>query len=73
MIYTISSIITGALTGVTGLFFLPAAQVIAWLAWLLLSYVLLVVRGLAAVPYIETGSVGVVMVWTYYSLLALAI
>ena len=66
-------IITGALTGVTGLFFLPAAQVIAWLAWLLLSYVLLVVRGLAAVPYIETGSVGVVMVWTYYSLLALAI
>ena len=66
-------IITGALTGVTGLFFLPAAQIIAWLAWLLLSYVLLVVRGLAAVPYIETGSVGVVMVWTYYSLLALAI
>ncbi|GAH72070.1 unnamed protein product, partial [marine sediment metagenome] len=40
-------IITGALAGSLGLIALPAAQALAWLAWLFLSYMLLVVNGFA--------------------------
>jgi len=66
-------IITGALAGILGLIVLPVAQVIAWLGWLFLSYVLLVVEVFAAVPPIEGGSVNVTLIWVYYSALALAI
>ncbi|MBA7567581.1 ComE operon protein 3 [subsurface metagenome] len=50
-------IIFGLLTGVMGIIFLPLAQIVAWLAWLFLSYMILVVNGFAAIPLssIEVG------------------
>jgi len=68
-------IIAGALAGGLGLIALPAAQVIGWLAWLFLSYMLLVVNGFAVLPLsaIEVSSVDPTLIWVYYSLLALVI
>ncbi len=68
-------IITGVLTGGLGLIFLPAAQVVGWLTWLFLSYMLLIVSGLAtsSLSFIELGSVDITLVWTYYLVLATAI
>ena len=68
-------IITGALAGSLGLVVLPAAQVIGWLAWLFLSYMLLVVNGFAAIPFssIEVGAINIHLIWTYYLALALAL
>jgi competence protein ComEC len=62
-------IITGVLTGSLGLIFLPAAQVVGWLTWLFLSYMLLVVNGLAASPlsFIEVGPVDTALIWIYYA------
>ena len=64
--------ITGALAGGLGLVFLPAAQVIAWLAWLFLSYMLLVVNGFAAIPVAshKVDSIDTHLLWAYYLSLA---
>ncbi|MFC1985770.1 DNA internalization-related competence protein ComEC/Rec2 [Chloroflexota bacterium] len=66
-------IIAGALAGGLGLIFIPAAQVIAWLAWLFTSYMLLVVKVFADVSPIVEGSVDTTLIWVYYSALALVI
>jgi competence protein ComEC len=68
-------ITTGALAGGLGLIALPIAQAVAWLAWLFLSYMLLVVNSFAAFPLssIEVGSVNTTLIGIYYSVLALAI
>ncbi|MEE8194671.1 MAG: DNA internalization-related competence protein ComEC/Rec2, partial [Dehalococcoidales bacterium] len=68
-------IITGTLAGGLGLVALPAAQIIAWLTWLFLSYMLLVVDVFAAVPlsFVEVGSINGNLVWAYYLGLALAL
>jgi len=68
-------IISGALAGGLGLIALPVAQVIAWLARLLLSYMLLVINGLAAIPLssIEVGAVNTHLIWAYYLVQALAL
>ena len=66
-------IITGVLAGSLGLIFIPAAQVIAWLAWLFLSYMLLVVKAFTAIPFVEGGSVDTTLIWVYYSALALVL
>ncbi len=68
-------IIIGALAGGLGLIALPIAQVVGWLAWLFLSYMLLVVSGLAALPIssLEVASVNSNLIWTYYLGLALAL
>jgi len=68
-------IITGALAGGLGLIALPLAYPIAWLAWLSLSYMLLVVNGFATIPLssIEVGAINVQLIWTYYLVLALAL
>ncbi|MDI6815302.1 MAG: ComEC/Rec2 family competence protein, partial [Dehalococcoidales bacterium] len=68
-------IITGALAGGLGLIALPIAQAIGWLAWLFLSYMLLVVNGFAALPLssIEVGSVETTLILVYYLALAMAI
>ncbi len=65
----------GALAGLIGLVFLPLAQAIGWLAWLFLSYMLLVVSGFASLPlsHIEVGEVGTTRIVVYYSALAAAI
>ncbi len=68
-------IIAGVLTGGVGLVALPVAQVIAWLAWLFLSYMLLVVNAFAAIPlfYTEVGPFNTTLIWVYYLALATAI
>ncbi|MFC1864875.1 DNA internalization-related competence protein ComEC/Rec2, partial [Chloroflexota bacterium] len=68
-------IITGALAGGLGFIALPAAQAIAWLAWLFASYMLLVVNGFAAFPlsYVEVGSLGTTPISLYYAALTLVI
>jgi competence protein ComEC len=68
-------IVAGALAGLIGLVFLPAAQAIGWLAWLFTSYMLLVVDGLAPLPLssIEVGSVDPALILIYYLVLAAAI
>jgi len=68
-------IIIGALTGVIGLATLVVAQAFGWLAWLFLSYMILVVSGLAApsVSSVEVGSISPAFVWGYYLVLAVAI
>ena len=66
-------IITGALGGVLGFIALPIAQVVGWLAWLFLSYMLLVVSGFAALPLssLEVASIEGNLIWIYYLGLAL--
>ncbi len=68
-------IITGALAGGLGLIVLPAAQIVAWLAWLFLSYMLLVIDVFAAIPLAsrEVGPINTQLVWTYYVGLALVL
>ncbi len=66
-------IIVGTLTGGLGLIVLPLAQVTGWLAWLFLSYMLLVVKFFTIIPSIEVGSVNTTLIWLYYSALVLAV
>ncbi len=68
-------IIAGVLTGGLGLIALPAAQITGWLAWLFLSYLLLVVNSFAALPLssVEFGYSNAILIWTYYPALALVL
>jgi len=68
-------IITGALAGGLGLIVLPIAQVVAWLAWLFLSYMIVVVDVFAVLPLssIELSSFDTTLIWVYYLALATAI
>ena len=68
-------IITGTLAGGLGLIALPVAQAIGWLAWLFLSYMLLVVDVFAAIPLssLELGPVNTTLIWAYYIILAIAL
>ncbi len=68
-------IITGALASSLGLIALPVAQALAWLAWLFLSYMLLVVNVFATIPFssIEVGTINSNLIWAYYLVLALAL
>ncbi len=68
-------IIIGALTAVLGLMVIPVAQAIGWLAWLFLSYMILVVSGLAApsISTAEVGSISLTFIWGYYLALAAGI
>ena len=67
-----SIIVTSALVAFAGLFSLIVAQVLGWLAWLFLSYLVLVVRGFDALPYssLELTAVSAWHVWGYYAILA---
>ena len=70
---SLTGIITiGGLTGGLGLIALPIAQVSGWLAWLFLTYLLLVVDASATLPFshIEAASFSVPLVLAYYSILA---
>jgi competence protein ComEC len=65
-------IVTAAVVAFVGLFALLAAQILGWLAWLFLSYFLLVVRGLDALPYssFQVATVSTWQIWGYYVILA---
>ncbi len=67
-------IASGALVGLIGLFVPLVAQALGWLAWLFLSYMLLIVTGFASLPSsIKVGSFGTAAIVVYYSALAAAI
>ncbi len=65
-------IITTALVAFVGLFALLAAQILGWLAWLFLSYLVLVVQGFNALPHasLEVFNVSAWQIWGYYVILA---
>jgi competence protein ComEC len=64
-------IVLSALVGFTGLIFLPFAQVIGWIDWLFLEYMIVVVQGFARLPWssLEVSRIGVLWVWLYYGIL----
>jgi competence protein ComEC len=68
-------IVTGALAGVIGLVAVIAAQAVGWLAWIFLSYMIIVVSGLAApsLASVEVGRIHPAVVAGYYLLLAFII
>ncbi len=68
-------ILAGAASGLAGLLFLPAGQVIGWLAWLSLAYMIYMVRGMASSPlaFINVGTVAPAWLWLYYAGLAAAV
>jgi len=68
-------IVTGVLAAVVGLASLAVAQVIGWLAWLFLSYTILVVGGLGSSSLSSVGvdSIHPAFIWGYYPVLAAAI
>jgi competence protein ComEC len=68
-------IVTGVLAGTIGLFWVTAAQVLGWLAWLFLSYLQLVVSGLAALSLasVAVGTVSPAVLAVYYPVLAVVL
>ncbi|UCD08366.1 MAG: ComEC/Rec2 family competence protein, partial [Dehalococcoidales bacterium] len=64
-------IIIGFLSCVSGLIFLPVAQVLAWIGWIFTSYILLIVKVFAFIPAIENQSIGILPVTIYYAVLIL--
>ncbi len=68
-------ILIGGLAGVAGLLPLIAAQVIGWIAWPFLTYLILVVSGLGSpvVSSVDIGTFSPVLIVVYYLVLALAI
>jgi competence protein ComEC len=68
-------IATSALVAFAGLIAPFVAQIIGWLAWLFLSYLLLVVQGFDALPFssFQVSAIPSWLVWGYYITLAAAI
>ena len=68
-------ITTSALVAFAGLFIPIVAQILGWLAWLFLSYLLLVVQGFDILPFssFQTAAVSIWLVWGYYAGLAVAV
>jgi competence protein ComEC len=64
-------IVTAALVAFVGLIASVAAQVLGWLAWLFLSYLILIVQGFDALPHssMEVASVSAWHIWAYYAIL----
>jgi competence protein ComEC len=65
-------IVTAALVAFVGLLAWLAAQILGWLAWLFLSYLLFVIQGFDALPHssLEVASVPIWHIWGYYVVLA---
>jgi competence protein ComEC len=65
-------IVTAALVAFTGLFALVAAQILGWLAWLFLSYLVFLVQSFDVLPYssLQVSNVSTWHIWGYYAILA---
>jgi len=65
-------IVTAALVAFVGLLVSLAAQILGWLAWLFLSYLIFVVQGFDALPHssLEVTNISTWHVWGYYVILA---
>jgi competence protein ComEC len=68
-------IVLGMAAGLVGLFFIPLAQGIGWIAWLFNSYMLFIVGGFAALPFssAEVGSVSPTLIVVYYVVLIIIV
>jgi competence protein ComEC len=68
-------IITGALAAILGVIAVPAGQVVGWVAWLFLSYMLAVVDWFASlsIAAIDLGGISPCVLWGYFPLLALVL
>ena len=68
-------IVTAALVAFAGLFAPLVAQILGWLAWLFLSYLLLVVRSFDALPFssFQVSAISAWQIWGYYVALGVAI
>ncbi len=64
---------TGLLASAAGLVFLPAAQLLGWLVWVPLSFILVVVSLSDRIPALEGRALGTMWVMAYYAVLALAL
>jgi len=63
-------IVSAALVGLVGLVSVPLAQVLGWVSWILLSYVIEVVEFFARLPFASVeADVGAGFVWGYYAVL----
>ncbi|MFW6105471.1 MAG: DNA internalization-related competence protein ComEC/Rec2 [Chloroflexota bacterium] len=65
-------IVTTGLVAFMGLLASLAAQILGWLAWLFLSYLIFVVEGFDALPHssLEVSNISTWHVWGYYVILA---
>jgi competence protein ComEC len=65
-------ILIGVFAAVLGIIFLPLGYALGWLAWLFLSYLLLVADIFATIPlsFIEVSRIDGIIVWVYYLVLA---
>jgi len=65
-------IVTAVLVAFVGLLVSLVAQILGWLSWLFLSYLLFVVQGFDALPHssLEVTTVSTWHVWGYYVILA---
>jgi competence protein ComEC len=65
-------IVTSGLVAFVGLIASVAAQILGWLAWLFLSYLVFLVRGFDALPYssLEVGTISPWYILGYYVVLA---
>lgn len=68
-------LVTVALAGGTGLFLLPLAQAIGWVAWLFLTYTVVVIEAFSRVPLasVEVPKFNEAAVWACYIALAAAL
>ncbi len=65
-------IITSALVAFVGLLSAFVSQILGWLAWLSLSYLIVIVQGFDSLPYssLEVATISAWHVWGYYAILA---
>jgi competence protein ComEC len=65
-------IVASGLVAFTGLFAVFAAQILGWLAWLFLSYLVVVVQGFNVLPHasLQVTATSAWYVWGYYVILA---
>jgi len=63
----------GFLTGIGAMIYLPLAYIPAWIAWLLLEYIIVVPEFLSRVPFasVAVEKLSISWVWGYYILLVL--
>jgi competence protein ComEC len=64
---------SGTLAAVLGIFLLPVGQILGWLAWLMASYMLVVINSFAKLTFasINVGTISPALVWGYFAVLAL--
>lgn len=68
-------IVASALVAFVGLFAVFASQILGWVAWLFLTYLLLVVEGFDALPFssFQVSAIPVWLVWEYYIIFAIVV